>query len=123
MALDTKLQATVLNLLKKQGAQVTLRKTAVTVNASRPWNKDSAATSDQTPYAIISQYSAFEQASIEGTKASDLRFFMEASSITTAPEVGDMIVNGSDIYSIVEVGQIAHVPQGAVIAFECRARK
>jgi hypothetical protein len=121
--LDVKLQTTVQNLLKKQGAQITLRKNAVTQNASQPWTKDSAAVTNQTPYAIVSNYSVYEQGRDGAIRSDDRRFFMEAKTLTSAPEVGDQIVVGSDIFNIIDVVATAHVPNGVVISYECRGRR
>lgn len=123
MALDTQLRAVALRLLKAQGALVTITKTGVVQDAAQPWNKTSSAETTQTAYAVISSYNTFEQATIEGIQENDMRFFMEADSITTSPVVGDQIVDGTDKYNIIEVLQIAHVPGGVVIAYDCRVRR
>jgi len=123
MALVDKLQTTVQNLLKKQGAQVTLRKNTVTQNSAQPWKKASAAVTNQTPYAVVSNYNVFEQASNGSIRSDDRRFFMEAKTLTAGPEVGDQIVVGSDIFNVVDVVATAHVPGSVVISYECRGRR
>jgi hypothetical protein len=117
--------ALAIRLLAKNGQNVTLRgfTPGAPVDPTKPWRPSANTASNQTVKAVFLDY---EQKYIDGTtiQSGDQKALLPSVDILNAaiaPELEGLVVRGSELWRILDVGTLA--PNGQTIMFELQLRR
>lgn len=115
----SRLANTALRLIAKYGRSVTLRSVTAGTYDPATRTKSGASTSDATVSMAFNNYTQ-NQIDGEVIRRDDLEGLLAASGLTTAPENGDIVIDGSNQYKIVNVDVIQ--PGDTVIVYKLQLR-
>lgn len=118
----TNLKNTATNLIAKFGQVATFRKVTVgTYNTAT--GKVTNTTSDTSVKIVLLDYNmALKNKPDSLVKDNDRKVLMAASSIAVNPSTNDLIIIGSDTYTITSIPEILN-PGGTVLMYEFHVRK
>ena len=94
--------AMALSLLTSKGTTFTLRRTAVTTATGKPWMSASTSDTDTTVHGILDDYTAMQRDG-QAVQATDRRYIIAASDLSSPPAPGDDFLDGSTVYEVVSV--------------------
>jgi len=119
MSVYTQARASAGKALTQYGQAMTLTKK--TAAAYSPSTGSAGVT--ETDYNCIGAVFDYVQAMIDGTsiKTGDKRVLLSADGLTVTPDVGDAILIGTEIHSVVNANPLA--PAGVVVIWTIQARK